>query len=188
MKVVVGITGASGAVYAHRLLLALCASDEVREIFVIFSSSGKEVWDYELGSVEVPTSSKLRILDNGSFFESIASGSNCADAMVILPCTMGSAGRIASGVSSTLIERAADVQLKEGKPLIMAVRETPLSFIHLKNLTTLSQAGAVIMPISPQFYTLPTTIEELVEAYVERVMEKIQLKFEKKYRWIEKKS
>ncbi len=187
MRITVAITGASGAIYAHHLLLALEASKEVRKVYIVITSSGKQVWEYELPEVPLPcTNDKFEVLDNNSFFETIASGSNCADAMVVVPCSMGTIGRISSGISSTLLERAADVQLKERKPLIIVPRESPLSLIHLQNMTTLCQAGSIILPASPSFYSHPQSASDIVETIVERILEKIGIKIDKIYRWKEK--
>ncbi len=187
MRITVAITGASGAIYAHHLLLALEASREVSKVYVVMSKSGEQVWSHELPDTPLPTNSELiEVLSNDSFFESIASGSNCADAMVIAPCSMGTLGRIASGVSSTLLERAADVQLKERMPLIVVPRESPLSLIHLQNMTALCQAGATILPASPSFYSHPKSLDDVVLTTVERVLDKIGVKNNKNYRWNKK--
>ncbi len=186
MKITVAITGASGAIYAHRLLLALKESPSVEKVYVVMSECAVQVWDYELPNIEMTPCEKVEILDNKNFFNSIASGSNPADAMVIVPCSMGTVGRVASGVSSTLLERAADVQLKEGLPLVIAFRETPLSEIHLENLLKLRRAGAIVMPAAPSFYSHPLTIEDVADSVVERILDKILIKSGKKFRWNEK--
>ncbi len=187
MRITVAITGASGAIYAQRLLLFLATHEKVEKIYTIITKSGSEVWKHELLDVCVSNiSPKIEILDNNSFFTPIASGSNAADAMVIVPASMGSIGRIAAGVSTTLLERAADVQLKERLPLIIVARETPFSLIHLRNLTALTEAGAVILPACPSFYSSPTSIEEVADTVVERILDKLELKNEKKYRWNKK--
>ncbi len=185
MKITIAVTGASGAIYAHRLLCALTQSDEVSKIYLIFTGSGSKVWEWELPDVNPLESygSKVEILDNRTFFCDIASGSNSADAMVVVPCSVGSASRIAMGVSSTLLERAADVQLKEQKQLIVVVRESPLSLIHLRNLTALSEAGAIILPASPSFYSSPKTLEDAVDTIVERILDKVGLKNNNFFRW-----
>lgn len=186
MRVLVAISGASGAIYARRLLGYLVDSPQVATIYVIFTQSGKLVWQHEIGlSPEsvCALGDKVELLGNDDFFVSIASGSAPADAMVIAPASMGSVGRIAGGVSSTLIERAADVQLKERLPLIIVTRETPYSLIHLRNMTALTEAGATILPASPSFYSGAQSIEELVDTVVERILDKIGVKNQKKYRW-----
>ncbi len=186
MKIVVGITGASGSIYAQELLRGLVQDERVAEIIVIFSDYGRQVWEHELGGgalEEFNEYTKLNIADNNSMFNSTASGSNPADAMVLVPCSMGTVGRIANGVSTTLLERTADVQLKEELPLVVVFRECPLSLIHLENLTQLKKAGATIMPASPSFYSHPTTIQELSKTIVERVLRKIKLKNADFFRW-----
>lgn len=190
MTITVAITGASGAIYALHLLYALHKEPRVDKIYVVITHSGKEVWKHELPTTEIGEigglSPKIEILDNNSFFAPIASGSNASDAMVIIPASMGTVGRIANGVSSTLLERAADVQLKEQLPLIIVARETPLSLIHLRNLTSLSEAGAMILPASPSFYSAPSSIEELIGTVIERILSKIGLQNQKTYCWNKK--
>lgn len=189
MRVTVAITGASGAVYARRLVCALSGDQRVERIYLVASKSGAEVFDFEcgdlllLGLAKLPKVERLKVDD---FYTPIASGSAAADAMVIVPCSMGTLGRVASGVSLNLIERAADVQLKEGLPLVMVVRETPLSLIHLRNMVSLKEAGAVMMPACPSFYSGAQTIEALADTVVERILDKIMLKSEKSYRWAKK--
>ena len=168
MKVVVAITGASGAIYARQTLQQLIAADQVEQIALIVSDMGREVMAYE--GVELPVSDKIVCYANGEMFSSVASGSAEWDAMVIVPASMGSVGRIASGVSSSLIERAADVMLKERRRLIVVVRETPYSLIHLRNMTTLTEAGAVILPATPSFYSHPADLEQATMTVVERII------------------
>ena len=168
MKIIVAITGASGAIYARRTLEQLLASEQVERIALILSDTAKQVIPHE--GVELPTSERIEIYDNHEMFSSVASGSASWDAMIVVPASMGSVGRIASGVSQTLIERAADVMLKERRKLIIVVRETPYSLIHLRNMATLTEAGAVILPASPSFYSKPTTIEEAVDTVIERII------------------
>lgn len=167
MKVIVAATAASGAIYTRLLLQSLVESPQVEQVALIFSSHAQDVVRWE--RVELPESDKISVLDNSDLFSSPASGSANWDAMVVCPCTVGTAGRIASGVSSNLIERAADVMLKERRPLILVIRETPLSLIHLRNLTTLTEAGAIILPAAPSFYSQPQTIEELCSTVTSRV-------------------
>lgn len=187
MKITVAITGASGAIYAHRLLLALDRQDEVERIYVVVSDCGAAVWQHERAATELSSiSRKIELLENRDFFTPIASGSAAADAMVVVPASMGAVARIANGVSLNLIERAADVMLKERLPLIVVPREAPLSTIHLRNLTTLSEAGAIIIPASPSFYSTPSSLDELADTIVERIVAKLGLKNDEKYRWKEK--
>ena len=159
MKVIVAVTGASGAIYARQVLELLLKSAEVEQIALILSSHATEVMDAE--GEALPHDPRITHYDNHDMWASVASGSARWDAMIIVPASMGTVARIASGVSQTLIERAADVMLKERRPLIMVVRESPYSLIHLRNMTALTEAGAIILPASPSFYINPTTIEEL---------------------------
>lgn len=168
MKIIVAITGASGAIYARQCLEQLSASEQVEQIALIISDKGREVLDYE--AVELPQSEKIVRYDNNDMFSPIASGSAEWDSMVIVPASMGSVGRIAAGVSLSLIERAADVMLKERRRLILVVRETPYSLIHLRNMTTLTETGATILPASPSFYSRPESIEQATMSVVERVI------------------
>lgn len=188
MKITVAVTGASGSIYAIRLIDRLLMEDEVDKVYLVLSNSGRAVMDHEMAGAYVLLiqNKKIEVFDNDDFFTPIASGSNAADAMVVVPCSMGTLGRIATGVSLTLIERAADVQLKEGLPLVVVLRETPLSLIHLKNMVAIKEAGATVMPANPSFYSKPQSIEELTDTVVERICSKILPKSDKNYRWAEK--
>ena len=168
MKVIVAVTGASGAIYAQRTLLHLLRSEQVERIALIFSDTAREVIAHE--GVELPTSERIEVCDNHEMFSSVASGSASWDAMIVVPASMGSVGRIAAGISQTLIERAADVMLKERRQLVVVVRETPYSLIHLRNMTTLTEAGAIVLPASPSFYSHPESIEQAVDTVVERII------------------
>lgn len=188
MRVTVAITGASGSIYAKRLIDRLSAQDIVETIYLVVSKSGRQVMEYETPGVYESITQMVKVTEFASddFFTPIASGSNAAQAMVVVPCSMGTLARIAGGISWTLIERAADVQLKENLPLVMVMRETPLSLIHLKNMVAVKEAGATVMPASPSFYSKPQSIEELTDTVVERICAKILPKSEKSYRWAEK--
>ena len=139
-------------------------SEEIK-LDVVFTDTARVVWEDELG-VAVPDIA----LDNNSYYHPYASGSAAADIMIIIPCTMGTIGRIASGATSDLITRAADVMLKERRQLIIVPRETPYNLIHLRNLTTLAEAGAIIAPASPSFYTHPQNLDELIDNFARRVL------------------
>lgn len=167
MKIIVAITAASGAIYARQLLTALIESSEVERIAVIYSANARAVVAHE--GETMPVSSKIEEYDNENLFASPASGSARWNAMVVVPSSVGTIGRVASGVSQTLIERAADVMLKERRRLIFVVRETPYSLIHLRNMTTLTEAGAVILPATPSFYSLPKDIEAVCQTVTERI-------------------
>lgn len=171
MKVIVAITGASGAIYARHTLEQLIASSEVGRIALIVSDKARQVIPFE--GITLPDSEKIIRYDNHDMFSEVASGSASWDAMVIVPASMGTVGRVASGISLSLIERAADVVLKERRRLVVVVRETPYSLIHLRNMTTLTEAGAIILPASPSFYSHPSTIDEAVQTVVERIISHI---------------
>ena len=168
MKLILAITAASGALYARQTVERLAARGEVESIALIFSDLAPKVMAHE--GIALPDHPKIVRYDNGDLFAPPASGSSRYDAMIIVPASTGTVGRIASGVSQTLIERAADVMLKERRRLIVVVRETPLSLIHLRNLTTLAECGAVVLPAAPSFYSRPATIESLCATVVERIV------------------
>lgn len=159
MKIIIAITGASGAIYACQCLNILVAHPNVERIALILSDHAEEVMRAE--GVELPQSERIERFDNSDMWASVASGSARWDSMIIVPASMGTVGRIASGISRTLIERASDVMLKERRKLVVVVRESPYSLIHLRNMTTLTEAGGIILPASPSFYFKPQSIEEL---------------------------
>lgn len=177
-RLLLGVTGASGQIYASKLVEVVRSingeliesqngsnSEAIIKLDLVFTDTAKVVWEDELG-MKVPDNA----LDNNSYYHPYASGSNAADVMIIMPCTMGTIGRIASGATSDLLTRAADVMLKERRPLIIVPRETPFNLIHLRNLTTLAEAGAVIAPASPSFYTHPQNMDELIDTFVRRIL------------------
>lgn len=168
MNVIVAITGASGAIYARQVIELLLASPEVEHIALIKSSHAADVIAAE--GVALPQDGRIEEYHNDDMWSSVASGSARWDAMIVVPASMGSVARIASGVSRTLIERAADVMLKERRRLVLVVREAPYSLIHLRNMTTLTEAGAIILPASPSFYSHPQTITEVALTVVERII------------------
>ena len=169
MKIIVAITGASGAIYARQTLELLIAHNEVEKIGLILSAHAEDVMRAE--GVTLPHCERIERYALNDMWASPASGSARWDAMVVVPASMGTVGRIASGISSTLLERAADVMLKERRRLVMVVRESPYSLIHLRNLTTLTEAGAIILPASPGFYFRPRSIEELCLQVSQRAVE-----------------
>ena len=182
-KIIVAVTGASGSLYAKLLfdeLLQFRLSGQVEQVDVVFSEKAKEVWNFEMG--KFPDDFPFKIYDNDDFYAPFASGSSLYDAMIVCPCSMGTMGRIANGISDTLITRAADVMLKERRKLILSIRETPIHLIHINNMQTLAQAGAIIAPASPSFYSLPKTVEELAMTVVDRILQLAGLKKEM-YRW-----
>lgn len=168
MKIIVAITGASGGLYARLCLEQLLTAHEVEQIALIVSQTAEEVLRFE--GIMLPQSEKIVQYRNDDMFSAAASGSAGYEAMIIVPASMGSVGRIASGVSLSLIERAADVMLKERRRLIVVVREAPYSLIHLRNMTTLTEAGTIILPASPSFYSHPQTIDEAALTVVERII------------------
>lgn len=168
-KIIVAITGASGSIYAKLLLDELVRAADVREIALVMSENGRAVAEYERVALDLD-SPKITVFANDDMFAAPASGSAGYDAMVVVPCSMGTVGRIASGVSPDLIGRAADVMLKERRRLIVVPRETPYGTIHLRNLLTLSEAGGIVVPASPSFYSHPEDIEALCRTVTERVV------------------
>jgi len=179
-KLVVGVTGASGAIYAQRLLVQ--AARAYDHVYLMLSDQAVDVAATELG---VAPSKKdfhtrewlggdypnIHLLDDRDFFTPPASGSFRHDGMVIVPCSMGTAGRIANGVSNDLLTRAADVCLKERRPLVLVPREMPWNLIHLRNFTQLAEAGATILPASPAWYHKPKTFEDLADSVVARILQ-----------------
>lgn len=178
-KLIIAVTGASGSIYAHYLLKALGKVQQAHPVFetivLVASEVGKKVYAYEmqedLYSFAQQCLPQITCLDNADMFASIASGSAQYQTMIVLPCSMGTAAKIAAGLGDSLITRAAQVIIKEQNKLILAVRETPLSLIHLRALTALSEAGVMICPAAPAFYSRPQNIEALVEAYIERILQ-----------------
>lgn len=168
-KIIIAVTGASGTIYARLLIEALLRTEQTQEIALIVSKNAHSVMEYEGETIPI-SDRRITLYDNSDLFAPVASGSANYHSMVIVPCSMGTLGRIASGVSSDLISRAADVMLKERRKLIVVARETPLSTIHLRNMTTLSECGAIILPASPSFYCLPTDIVSLCTTVVERII------------------
>lgn len=182
-RIIIGITGASGSVYARLLVEHLLRSQEVAELAVVLSDNGKAVAEYEGQAFPSGKSDpRIRYFGNGDMFAPPASGSAGYDSMAVIPCSMGTAGRIASGVSDSLITRAADVMLKERRRLILVPREAPYGTIHLRNMTALSECGAIVMPASPSFYSRPGDIEELCMTVVERVLSLLEIDGDR-YRW-----
>ena len=180
MRILVAITGASGALYAQRLLDNLDPAKH--EIHVVLSRYAQSVIAEELpGGLRLPAGAGLHNLK--SMNAPFASGSNPPDAMVVVPCTMGTLGRIAHGYSEDVLLRAADVVLKEKKKLILVPRETPLNLIHVKNFELLLLAGATILPANPSFYTRPQTIEQVVDTVVARVLDHLGVAHKLVPRW-----
>ena len=170
MKLIVAITGASGSIYAYLLLKRLMGmEDRLEEVALVVSETGEQVWKYELPDQPLRQFSYKRYPPD-NFFSPIASGSAGWDAMIVVPCSVGTLGRIAHGVADDLIARAADVMLKERKRLVLVVREAPYNRIHLQNMLAVTDAGAVVCPASPHFYYHPKTPEEVCATVVVRAM------------------
>lgn len=170
-KIILAVTGASGSLYALRLLEKLQQlKNHPEEIVVIFSETAKEIWLAETGK-KFTAEHPAKEYNNKTFYAPFASGSSSYDTMIICPASMGTTGRIANGTSDDLIARTADVMLKERRRLIIVPRETPYSLIHINNMKTLTLAGAIICPASPSFYSNPLTIDDLVMTVVERIID-----------------
>ena len=181
-KIVVAITGASGSIYAKLLLEKLQAiKDQWDELAIVMTVNAKQVWQTELGNDSYKDLS-IKNYSTTDFTAPFASGSGKFNTMIIIPCSMGTLGRIATGVSNDLITRAADVILKERRKLICVVRDTPYSLIHIRNMETVTLAGGIICPASPSFYSLPKTIEEVVATVVDRVLDLAGFDI-KSFRW-----
>ncbi len=182
MRIVIAATGASGAIYLQRLIDAI-AADGPHEMHLVASGYGQQVIHEELGELRVPDS--LIQHSDRSMNAPFASGSALFDAMLIVPCSMGTLGRIAAGTSDSLILRAADVFLKESRPLILVPRETPWNLIHARNVVRVMEAGARVLPAMPSFYSKPGTIEELVDTVVWRILDQIGIRSPNACRWRE---
>lgn len=195
-SIILAITGASGIPYARRLLQ--CLIKEQVKVYLSYSSAAQIVarqeCDWQLDDDISLTNQalcdefqaaceQLMVVDKNDWFSRIASGSAFPDAMVVCPASMGCVAAIANGLSDNLIERAADVCLKEKKPLIIVPRETPFSLIHLRNLTRLAESGATILPPSPAFYHHPQTIDDMVNFVVNRILQHLNIKADNAYRW-----
>lgn len=170
-KIVVGITGASGAIYAKVLLDALAGIREQYDtVGVVMSDNAKAVWTYELGNNE-HSNYPFTYYDKMDFMAPFASGSAKYDTLIICPCSMGTMGRIAAGISNDLLTRAADVILKERRKLILAVRDTPYNLVHIRNMETITLAGGIICPATPSFYSRPADFEQLASTVVDRILD-----------------
>ena len=185
MKIIVGITGASGAIYAKVLLDKLLQQkDIIDKVGIVMSDNAKIVWEFELGNRDYEKY-PFDFYSKMDFNAPFASGSAKYESMIICPCSMGTLGRIAHGLSDDLITRAADVILKERRKLVVVPRETPYNLIHINNMKTLTEAGAIICPATPSFYSKPDTLEKIVDTVVDRVLDLIDLPVST-YRWNEK--
>ncbi len=181
-KIVVAITGASGSIYAKVLLDRLMTlRDQWESVAVVMSDNAKMVWEFELDEKSYEDY-PVTFFAKNDFMAPFASGSGQYNTMIIAPCSMGTMGRIASGVSDDLVTRAADVILKERRKLILLVRDTPYNLIHIRNMETITVAGGIICPATPSFYSRPKTLEELAATVVDRAIDLAGLQL-RSYRW-----
>ena len=181
-KIIVAISGASGAIYAKVLLDKLVQlKDQWQELSIVMSNNAKEVWQTELNNEDYKKY-PVQYFEKNDFTAPFASGSAKYNVMIVAPCSMGTLGRIANGVSDDLVTRAADVILKERRKLILMVRETPYNLIHIKNMETVTLAGGIICPATPSFYSQPKTLEDIAATVVDRVIDLTGLDL-KTYRW-----
>lgn len=181
-KIAIAITGASGSIYAKLILEKLSLlGDQLSEVSVVMSNNAKYVWQTEIGD-DSYGKFPFRYFEKTDFTAPFASGSAQYDAMIIIPCSMGTLGRIAAGISNDLTTRGADVMLKERKKLICVIRDTPYSLIHIRNMETVTLAGGIICPASPSFYSVPKNMEEAADTVVSRVLDLIGLRNES-FRW-----
>jgi 4-hydroxy-3-polyprenylbenzoate decarboxylase len=183
-KIVIAVTGASGSIYAKVLLDKLSVlKDQYTDLSIVFSDNAKDVWKLELDN-EDHKNYPFKSYSKNDFMAPFASGSAKYNIMVICPCSMGTLARIATGISNDLITRAADVILKERRKLILVIRDTPLSLIHINNMKTITEAGGIILPASPSFYSKPKTIEDVAATIADRIIDMMGLEQES-YRWSE---
>jgi 4-hydroxy-3-polyprenylbenzoate decarboxylase len=183
VKLVFGISGASGAPYAKRLLEHLKAMPEGKApaIEIVLSRTAEQVWSHECGGN--PRDLGFPVYEGRDYTAPFASGSARYDAMLVLPASMSSIGRIAHGVSDDLLTRAADVSLKERRPLVLVPREAPYSAIHLENMLTLTRAGAIVLPASPSFYARPASLEDAMDSVLARVLDLLRIEHDLGRRW-----
>jgi 4-hydroxy-3-polyprenylbenzoate decarboxylase len=183
MKVVIAVTGASGSMYAQRLLDQIAKAKEVEECHVVLSEHAQEVAATELGAKGLRIPKGMKVHGDKTMQVPFASGSAKFEAMAIIPCSMGTLGRIAHGYSDGTIARTADVFLKEKRKLILVPRETPWNLVQARNVVTLLEAGAMMLPAIPSFYGKPKTVEDVVDTVVARVLDHLQLPNDLVKRW-----
>lgn len=174
MKILLGISGASGAIYAKKIIEYFSKNKE-NELSLIFTDTAKKVWEYEINDFQMKDIS-FEIYENDDFFTPAASGSSDFEAMIVCPCSMGTMAKIANGIADNLLTRAADVMLKENKRLVIVPREMPYNLIHISNMKKLMEAGAKICPASPSFYQKPQTIDELVVSVVQKILNLVDIR------------
>jgi 4-hydroxy-3-polyprenylbenzoate decarboxylase len=184
-KLIIAITGASGSIYAKVLLDKLVnLQHQIKEVNIVFSDNAKAVWKHELGNEDYQNY-QFKTFSKTDFMAPFASGSAKFNTLIICPCSMGTLARIASGISNDLVTRAADVILKERRKLILVTRETPLNLIHINNMKTITEAGGIICPATPSFYSQPKTIEEIASTVVDRILDLAGIE-QNSYRWGDK--
>ncbi|MCX7954906.1 MAG: UbiX family flavin prenyltransferase [Bacteroidales bacterium] len=181
-KILIGITGASGSIYAKILIEKVLKYSEYY-LSVIYTETAKEIWQFELNENVITETERIKIYENSNLFAPPSSGSSNYDYMIIIPCSMGMLARIANGISNDLISRAADVILKEKKKLIIVPREMPYNLIHIENMRKLILCGSIIIPASPSFYQKPSNINELVVSVVNKVLNQIEIKTDEYPSW-----
>lgn len=185
LRFTLAITGASGSAFGVAVLRRLSSSPAVEEIALLLSATGKRCLHDETGltAKDLAALPKVGLRDERDLGADVSSGSHRHDGMAIVPCSAGALGRIASGVSESLVSRAADVCLKERRPLVLCLRETPLNRVHLENMLRVHDAGAVLMPIMPGFYSGPRTLDDLFDTFATRVLDQLGLREEDPRRW-----
>lgn len=187
-KIIVGLTGASGSIYFSRLVDEL--SQHELELHLVASPLGESVFEYETGITFLTKAkewsenkAKIVVEENENLFSVIASGSSHFDEMVIVPCSMSTLGKLANGITESLLTRAADVMIKERRKLILVPRETPFSTIHLQNMTELSRLGAILLPAMPGFYGKPQTMEDIIDFVVGKILDCLEIENNCYKRW-----
>lgn len=182
IKLAIAVTGASGSIYAKVLLEQLLRlKDQIAEVSVVWSDNAYTVWKHEIGNAEYEKF-PFKVWGKTDFMAPFASGSSSYNTLIICPCSMGTLGRIAGGISNDLVTRAADVMLKERRKLICVVRETPYNLIHLRNMTAITEAGGIICPATPSFYSNPKTLDDVAYTVIHRVLQLAGLNADG-YRW-----
>ncbi len=169
-KIIIGVTGASGAIYAENLIKRLnILKDQIDECCVLLTDNAIDVWKFELNNEDYKNI-PFKTYKLNDFYSPVASGTSGYDVMIVCPCSMSTLGKIASGIASDLLTRAADVMLKERKKLILVTREMPLNLIHINNMKSVTEAGGIICPASPSFYSFPENINELIETVTDKIL------------------
>lgn len=185
MKLILGITGASGSIYAKRIIEIIKDKPEfVEDLSVVFTETALQVWKHEIDDLKIEDI-PFKIYKNDNYFVPFASGSSDYDAMVVCPCSMGTLAKISNSIADNLLTRAADVMLKENRKLVIVPREAPMNLIHLKNMEKLMLAGAKICPASPSFYSKPLNIIQTVDTVVQKIFQLLQINI-KFFEWMKK--